>query len=841
MSILDELVIIGFDSEWVYDPVTKSNVILSYQYAGRTAKGTWTGIIYPDSAKRARIRMVDLLGKAIEQGRKEKHIGFKWPKTIHAAAHFSRADLAAFQDFSHLKDKFEGIRKTFATLTAPWKTRYNDASNNRHDLTVYLIDTMLLTPGSAGLAELGEMYGFEKITLPSGMISRMDQLLRDDPDLFKAYAIRDAEIAALHAWKMAEFANTNFGMTKLPISLSSLAVRHLKELWRQERIDPGATLGIEEEKKFKRWDKKAARFRGASKTVHLPIVYENAPLATECFHGGRNEAYYFGFTDVDVWTDFDLAGAYTTAMAAIRQPDYDAMKMCLDPWKYTADLLGIARISFKFPLGTRFPCLPVRTANGLVFPLEGTTSVAAPEIHLAVEMGADVTIEHGIIVPSKSDTRPFELFSKSIRDKRASCAKGSVEERTWKEIGNSLYGKIAQGLQGKRVYDSLSSEMRKLPPSEVTQPYFAAYITSLVRAVLGEILHRIPANRMVVSATTDGFLTNATEAEIDLSGGVCQFFSFLRERVSGDPKILEVKHRSMQLLCWKTRGQASVEFTGQNMPPVIAKAGISPPEDVVERAYQTAYRNWDCWDYESPGIPDPAELRAQAHADWIVGLFLQRNADTTLRSSSLRSLRDMVEGDADLVPEESEQRVNMEYDWKRELIDQNEKRAFASPARVHLAANSRPWRTVEDFERERTLFDQWRMNRNGVLKTMSDWNSWIEYRKTAELSKKGLRRSPGGLIVQFRRNFLRGYVRGLWGLPGDDYKGLAGFLTAQGYETSEHDLKNAKRSKQEPIEQAFDLSEEVRAFIETVRSRFPRFEWQRLVTDQTFPRPNAAD
>ncbi len=158
----------------------------------------------------------------------------------------------------------------------------------------------------------------------------------------------------------------------------------------------------------------------------------------------------------------------------------------------------------------------------------------------------------------------------------------------------------------------------------------------------------------------------------------------------------------------------------------------------------------------------------------------------------------------------------------------------------HFAANSRPWRTVEDFGHERALFDQWRKNRNGVLKTMSDWKSWIEYRKTAEVSKKGVRPSPGGLIEQFRRNFLRGYVRSHWGLPGDDYEGVAAFLTKQGYETSEHDLKNAKRSKQAPIEHAFDLSEEVRAFIEAVRSKFPEFEWQRLVINRIVPRPGLA-
>jgi hypothetical protein len=824
----DDLVVIGFDSEYVLDPQTQSNIVLSYQYAGRTSKGTWSGIIFPDAARRERIKMVELLGKAIEDGRAKGLIGYKWPKVIHAAAHFSRADLACFKDFSLLKGQFEAPRKTFATLTAPWKTTYNDSANNRHELSVYLIDTMLLTPGGAGLAELGEMYEFEKIVLRPGTISRMDQLLREDPNLFTAYAVRDAEIAARHAWKMAEFARENLGMKKLPVSLGSLAVRYLETFWEQECVKSNDVLGIEEVKKLRKWDKKAKRFRPSTKTIYLPRVHDHVPLATECFHGGRNEAYYLGFTPIDQWTDYDLKSAYGTAMAAIRIPDYRAARIVTDLSEYGYDSLGLGRIQFRFPRDTRFPCLPVRTQNGLVFPLEGTTSVAAPEIKLAMDMGADLTIEHGVVVPWKSDSRPFELFSRSIREKREQV-KGSVEERTWKEIGNSLYGKIAQGLRGKRVYDNLSDDMKPLPPSEVTQPYLAAFITSLIRGVLGEILHRIPATRTVVSATTDGFLSNAHENEVDLTGPLCMLFSGLSTRLTGSPDLLEVKHRAGQLLCWKTRGQATVNVIGGDILPVIAKAGIAPPKDILDEAY----RRWEENDVLGEPPPAPREFRLGVHNDWIIDLFLNRTAETTVRTSSLRSLRDMVEGDADLVPEESEESVNMEFDWKRELVDPHETVACTTYGASHFAANTRPWSTLADFERERALFDQWRAKRSGVLKTMADWESWTEYRRSGDVSKQGVRRGRDGILDQVKRNFLRAYVNGLWGLPGGDYKGAAAFLTKQGYETSVDDLKNAKRSNKEPVERLFDADEGVMGFIKVLLEKFPEFEWRRMIKPTT--------
>jgi len=61
-----DLIIIGFDSEWVYRPDTKSNHILSYQYFGKTSKGTWSGIIYtkgPDR-KKHRLTLKDVIGSS---------------------------------------------------------------------------------------------------------------------------------------------------------------------------------------------------------------------------------------------------------------------------------------------------------------------------------------------------------------------------------------------------------------------------------------------------------------------------------------------------------------------------------------------------------------------------------------------------------------------------------------------------------------------------------------------------------------------------------------------------------------------------------------------------------
>lgn len=80
---------------------------------------------------------------------------------------------------------------------------------------------------------------------------------------------------------------------------------------------------------------------------------------------------------------------------------------------------------------------------------------------------------------------------------------------------NSCYGKLAQSLRPKRSFDIQAGYSTQLPPSTLTNPFFAAYTTGLARALL-EMLHNIPDDKVVVSVTTDGFLTNAELHEIDL-------------------------------------------------------------------------------------------------------------------------------------------------------------------------------------------------------------------------------------------------------------------------------------------------------------------------------------
>ena len=155
--------------------------------------------------------------------------------------------------------------------------------------------------------------------------------------------------------------------------------------------------------------------RGRSSFTSNTRVYQNRlaerheKLAIDSYHGGRNECFLFGFHE-GIFTDYDLEGAYSTALAGVVEPDFENLKETSDPSDFTLDQMGFALVSWKFPRDTRFPFLFQRdpSGHGLIYLLEGQEYLTSPEIDLARRMGADITVQSGVVVPWKeSGARPF--------------------------------------------------------------------------------------------------------------------------------------------------------------------------------------------------------------------------------------------------------------------------------------------------------------------------------------------------------------------------------------------------------------------------------------------------
>ena len=444
--------------------------------------------------------------------------------------------------------------------------------------------------------------------------------------------------------------------------------------------------------------------------------------------------------------------------------------------------ITVGRVRFQFPDDCRYPKLPVRAGtNGLLFPLEGTSYCTGPEIRLALDQGAEIIVERGVIVPwMPGSPRPFAGFGRYIGALRKRYPKGSVFELLAKETGNSLYGKLAQGIypdgteardggivpgraaSGKRVFNSRRGSLERIPPSKITQALLAAYVTGLCRAVLGELVARLPAEVTLATATTDGLLVDGGLDRLDTSGPLTRFFAGLRAMLTGDPTVLEVKHEAGRVLVFRTRGTVSVEpgpqgFAGK---PILARAGqrLASPPDIDEMPGDTpeARRLAAKW----------AEVRAWAE------IYQSRTYETRHRLRHLIAPRRQWLDDSDLVEDPREVRVALDYDLKRMPVKVGE-----SEGCLCIEA-TRPWRDRAEFRAWRDDLDLWRDRHRRVLRSLDDWRDFCAWRE--QENRRRMARRSSSEMSPFVRALLMAWARGEAGLPRRRARGKppAGSCTA---------------------------------------------------------------
>lgn len=807
---------IGFDTEYVFNPETRQNDILSYQsYVVLPDNTGISNIIYPpDSQKKSRLSFKEFLCQTITP-LLETGVITKWPGIINIYAHFIRADIASFANFwSDYKILLKGIRGTVSSF----KNRYGidfDEQQERRVKTeqimfdkrtspprcsnVAFIDTLLITPGGMGLAECGELLGLPKLTIPAPYsITNMREYLLGDRAGFEAYALRDAEIAVRYALQVHNFCARELMIDRVPATIGAMAVSRFTKTLKENNMSPEVCLGTHI-KTRELWLTEKQAFRTIKNPASVPSreLFETFPI--NCYHGGRNECFMMGVTPSDHWYDYDLAGAYTTGLLDILTPDYGNIRLSKNPDDYCGHVMGFALVTFRFPESVPYPSLPVRTDQyGLFFPLSGESWATAPEIELALSLGAEMTIHNGIIVPWICDTSPhnsestsvFLPFVQQVRENRNRHIKGSLEEKFWKEIGNSLYGKLAQGLRAKTAFDTARGLNRSLPPSSVTQPFFAAHVTGFIRAVAGELMNALPSDSSVVSVTTDGFLTNCPLNKINMSGPLSSRFQSLCDIVDPGSSMLTCKHEVSQLIAMKTRGQLTYRAI-QGKPVVHARAGVKPPADIPRSDYN----------------------------DYMVDLYLNRLPGQTLSRSTLISTREMWLSESDLVSREQDIRLNLEFDFKRQPVQ---------PAmnEGHLLMFSRPWDNMEEALQQRSLFDDWRQTH--TLKTLADWDDWCDflYCRTVFSDMKlkvGSKRSDDILV----RLFLRALTQCQWGLMLKDKKSysckeVAEWLTSEGYSVTVTDVKNAVRAKI-PQMKFSSVTPRMKSLMDIIARKYPTF------------------
>jgi hypothetical protein len=713
-------------------------------------------------------------GKIWPSGKKDKI-------KIALACHFSRADLCGLRDFKKLKTQFDSPRGTYASTERPAVIEALMPDRwRRFSCSVTLFDTKLIAPAGYGsLSKIGSALKFPKLKLPDVIdetgatipgITRMDLTLEQHETAFVEYAIRDAEVALRWLMEVAEFSYQWGIADKIRPTLSALATKKIL-LGREEEVAP--ILGkIVKENPFT---------KNLSIGDFLPEAASVMTICADTFHGGRNECHRVGiYSSADIqseeFLDWDEAGAYTTAMAHFRAIDWARVEHTKDLERLAVcDPLTYASIDFEFPEDVNFPSLPVQTGDyGIVFPLRGSTTTIGPELIVALSQGARITVRAGVRLNwleegdgliggvnidkiegedhgqfkkrqaqrlfDRVRKRPFAAFAQTVNIKRAEakaeekasakaeCRKEdkSPFELMAKECGNSGFGRLGMAIcnmkstpERRKLFSSRDGDYRELEPSAMTAPHLASYTSGLPRALLSEIISRLPEGVDLLSCTTDGFLSSLTPAQIDhvTDGPVAQHFSFLRTLVSptASPQVLELKHTARAVISAKTRGNFALE--------VGSDVDGSPSKLICARA-----------GHRLENVPDTQELEIQ---EWL-RIYRERRYDTKLKGMVFNSIKEQFDANADLVEIWRDVKVNLCFDMKRRPIEAT---IATDPAFGMIRFNTRPWGSCDEFLKWRHDFDAWRGAASSCLKTPDDWERFKAWRESKPF-RSAAKRTP---------------------------------------------------------------------------------------------------
>ena len=766
MSVLDPFqLIIGFDTEYVRVS-EKDNRIVSYQFAlfnPRTGKRA-SGLITPNGPRHHhRFSLGGCLGRVLafaeENGFVDTEDGRLPPKVrILIVAHFSRADLPGFRDFRRLKRRFTILRGTYATTERPAIFDVQVMHGRRRRISVTLCDTRLIAPASAGsIKALGELLGFPKLSVPDVIdekgdtvagITRMDLVAMQHPDAFRAYAVRDAEIAVDWLLRFARFAD-QWKLAKLPPTIAAMGVAKLRS-FAEKQLPPilGKTVNklgrLSDDvpargaghpgncrRRLSRRQERMLRTRTASCRFCRPAVPGFRSQERLCHRDGTEPRHRLGGHRTD--------HRHREARRP-RHPDGCRRRFRI-PARHTFPQPACPRSQAWADLSAERFDDRSRTRTGRR-PQPGRRP--ARSRRLSSFRGSTPLLPMPTCLSSNSPG--------SSTARARVIQKGSAEELMAKEAGNSLYGKTAQAVgnmktvsEGQRIFDTRDGASKPLPPSKITCPIIAAYTSGLTRAVLSEILGNLPDacpraqrhhRRMAVRLHASRGESRGIRPRGDAISPRCA----ARSIRTSSTEILEVKHRAAAVLVAKTRHAVTVELA-------------APQGDAIDHAYMLA-RGGHHLEREfefDPGNDESKRAATREEAAELIELWRGRTYETKLPQRNFISPRDQWQSDGDLTDKVRLVRVSLDYDFKREPVDVVEIDGF-------LNFTTRPWADIDAFKAARGNLDGWIESRGSVLKNMRDWIDFQAWSGSPSMRSAG-RRTP------YQQAILVAWAKGLPGFP----------------------------------------------------------------------------
>ena len=676
-DLLYEGSIIGFDTEYVTNE-DGSRQIVSYQ-AWTEFKGMqFFTIIIP--TKNNKLKFKDFLESILQTIKTRVSIAPRLDVTF--TAHWGLVDWSAFKDarkeIFKKNTTFEYKRSVFTAK--PLVRKHYLGGNTKKEVSIEIRDSYLLGPNKASLAKLGKALNFNKVELPTGVIERMDEFLKEDPIEFIRYAAQDCIISA--KWLTYNFTNI------IPTTTGQYASTWAEDFIRYEN-GWDSYYDFLKEYKGKTTVVIQKRGRTTEEEITIPTFATAETLAMMSVKGGMNASFSSGIFYGD-FIDVDLSGAYPTAASLIKKIDFDRMPSfvtgnlttsMIDPLKY-----GFGYVRFKYPKDTRFPALPIKDSKGrgLIYPLEGETFATNPEIYTALKQGATVTALNYTILEEK-DEHIFKNLFKQATEERSKYKKGTATELLIKERNNSIVGKVGQG-----VNDYLTNKKNGMPFCNITNPYYYSMTTAIVRSYLIDLIDKIEKrNYKVHSITTDGFITDAPAElikELEDSTPIGKALKETRRFLSGEEDLFTIKHRMDTLINIKTRANIGLNKN---------KSG----EGVLA-----------CGNYKISR--EVREMMKEDAREEIAALYLERSKEKPVEYNyqAFTTFKQYIKNnDLDIASKQEQKKASWEFDFKRKPYDIKEESVTINGVKYKAPTFfTKPWDSIESFDRYRNFNDDFR-------------------------------------------------------------------------------------------------------------------------------------
>lgn len=349
------------------------------------------------------------------------------------------------------------------------------------------------------LKTIGELYPelpLQKIELSKQEIGNMEEFYLRNERLFMDYAMQDSKIVLWHSLQVLCSQYELTGKYTIPITLSSLASSFLKKrLLTEGDYHPSTKNGLISMKNL-------AKVNTPTGIELSGELHEYIDYFLGSYRGGRNESYLYGIVK-GVFYDYDLPGAYPTAMALLDYPDWERRESIRTvPGEVFYNSHGEKRIiksftalkiKFKFPETVKYPNLPVRLDfSTIVFPLQGETFCTGHEFILAMKLKCAIEILGGVFIPFVSKTeKPKQEKNRSetikVKDKIFTEIEAEYQETLRKKLKDS-FGVIEEPVEESKNYHYLKTQQDLKNPLDTAEIDTESSFYQIVKELLTERL-----------------------------------------------------------------------------------------------------------------------------------------------------------------------------------------------------------------------------------------------------------------------------------------------------------------------------------------------------------------